>query len=80
VGELLVGRSRCFSQKLRTVADAVSGGRYLAATAMGLAARAIRGGDADLFAWAAGTDYRAETSVGVILLGSRRPGPVGPGC
>jgi len=47
---------------------------------MGLAARAIRGGDADLFAWAAGTDYRAETSVGVILLGSRRPGPVGPGC
>jgi SagB-type dehydrogenase family enzyme len=52
---------------------------YLAATAMGLAPRAIGGGDADLFARAAGTDYRAETSVGEFLLGSQRPGPMGPG-
>jgi SagB-type dehydrogenase family enzyme len=52
---------------------------YLAATAMGLAPRAIGGGDADLFARAAGTDYRAETSVGEFLLGSQRTGPVGLG-
>ena len=44
---------------------------YLAATAMGLAPCAIGGGDADLFARAAGTDYYAETSVGEFLLGSR---------
>jgi SagB-type dehydrogenase family enzyme len=50
---------------------------YLAATAMGLAPRAVGGGDADLFARAAGTDYRAETSVGEFLLGSQRTGPVG---
>jgi SagB-type dehydrogenase family enzyme len=43
---------------------------YLAATAMGLAPCAIGGGDADLFARAAGTDYCAETSVGEFLLGS----------
>jgi SagB-type dehydrogenase family enzyme len=49
---------------------------YLAATAMGLAPCAIGGGDADLFARAAGTDYRAETSVGEFLLGSQRPGTV----
>ena len=47
---------------------------------MGLAPRAVEGGDADLFARAAGTDCRAETSVGVILVGSQRPGPVRPGC
>jgi SagB-type dehydrogenase family enzyme len=51
---------------------------YLAATAMGLAPCAIGGGDADLFVRAAGTDYRAETSVGEFLLGSQRPGLVGP--
>jgi SagB-type dehydrogenase family enzyme len=50
---------------------------YLAATAMGLAGCAVGGGDADLFARAAGTDYYAETSVGEFLLGS--PRPEGPG-
>jgi SagB-type dehydrogenase family enzyme len=49
---------------------------YLAATAMGLAPCAIGGGDADLFARAAGTEYYAETSVGEFLLGSARPEPV----
>ena len=43
---------------------------YLAATAMGLAGCAIGGGDADLFARAAGVPYAAETSVGEFLLGS----------
>jgi oxazoline/thiazoline dehydrogenase len=52
---------------------------YLTATAMGLAPCAIGGGDADLFARAAGTDYCAETSVGEFLLGNPRPQPVGPG-
>jgi SagB-type dehydrogenase family enzyme len=46
---------------------------YLTATAMGLAPCAIGGGDADLFAHAAGTDYYAETSVGEFLLGNPRP-------
>ena len=50
---------------------------YLTATAMGLAPCAVGGGDADLFARAAGTDYYAETSVGEFLLGSLRPQPVG---
>jgi SagB-type dehydrogenase family enzyme len=50
---------------------------YLAATAMGLAPCAIGGGDADLFARAAGTDYYAETSVGEFLLGNPRPQTVG---
>jgi SagB-type dehydrogenase family enzyme len=50
---------------------------YLTATAMGLAPCAIGGGDADLFARSAGTDYYAETSVGEFLLGSLRPEPVG---
>jgi SagB-type dehydrogenase family enzyme len=50
---------------------------YLAATAMGLAPCAVGGGDADLFARAAGTDYCAETSVGEFLLGSQPLGPVG---
>ena len=45
---------------------------YLAATAMGLAPCAIGGGDADLFARAAGTDYYTETSVGEFLLGNPR--------
>jgi SagB-type dehydrogenase family enzyme len=51
---------------------------YLAATAMGLAPCAVGGGDADLFARAAGVAYGAETSVGEFLLGSQRPGPGGP--
>jgi SagB-type dehydrogenase family enzyme len=49
---------------------------YLAATAMGLAPCAIGGGDANLFARAAGTDYCAETSVGEFLLGSPRLEPI----
>ncbi len=44
---------------------------YLSATAMGLSACALGGGDSDLFARASGTDYYAETSVGEFLLGSR---------
>ncbi len=44
---------------------------YLVATAMKLAPCALGGGDADLFARAAGTDYYEETSVGEFLLGSR---------
>jgi SagB-type dehydrogenase family enzyme len=52
---------------------------YLAATAMSLGPCAVGGGDADLFARAAGTDYCAETSVGEFLLGSQRPGPMSPG-
>lgn len=46
---------------------------YLVATAMGLAPCALGGGDADLFAAAAGTDYYAESSVGEFLLGSAPP-------
>jgi SagB-type dehydrogenase family enzyme len=52
---------------------------YLAATAMGLAPCAVGGGDSDLFARAAGTDYCAETSVGEFLLGSKSSGPGGLG-
>jgi SagB-type dehydrogenase family enzyme len=48
---------------------------YLAATAMGLAACAVGGGDADLFARAVGVPYAAESSVGEFLLGSRRDDP-----
>ncbi|MDB5308476.1 MAG: hypothetical protein JWO38_2678 [Gemmataceae bacterium] len=44
---------------------------YLTATAMGLAPCGLGGGDSDLFARVAGTDYYAETSVGEFLLGSR---------
>lgn len=44
---------------------------YLVATAMGLAPCALGGGDADLFALAAGLDYYAETSIGEFLLGSK---------
>lgn len=49
---------------------------YLVATAMGLAACALGGGDSDLFARAAGTRYMAETSVGELILNR---GPAGPG-
>jgi SagB-type dehydrogenase family enzyme len=48
---------------------------YLAATAMGLGPCAIGGGDSDLFARAAGTDFCKETSVGEFLLGSQRTRP-----
>jgi oxazoline/thiazoline dehydrogenase len=51
---------------------------YLAATAMGLGPCAVGGGNADAFARAAGTVYAAETSVGEFLLGSCRPGALGP--
>ncbi|MEK8020966.1 MAG: SagB family peptide dehydrogenase [Candidatus Parabeggiatoa sp.] len=44
---------------------------YLVAIAMGLAPCALGGGDSDLFAAAAGTDYYAETSVGEFIVGSR---------
>ena len=42
---------------------------YLSATAMELSACAIGGGNADLFAAAAGTDYYEESSVGEMILG-----------
>lgn len=42
---------------------------YLVATAMGLAACALGGGDSDAFCAAARTDYYAETSVGEFVLG-----------
>jgi SagB-type dehydrogenase family enzyme len=45
---------------------------YLTATAMGLAPCALGGGDADLFARAAGTDYYEEASVGEFLLGGKK--------
>jgi SagB-type dehydrogenase family enzyme len=44
---------------------------YLVAESMGLAACALGGGNADLFAAAAGVDYYAESSVGELVLGSR---------
>src|SRR5205814_6728998 len=43
---------------------------YLVATTMGLAPCALGGGNTDLFARAAGTDYYAESSVGEFILGS----------
>jgi SagB-type dehydrogenase family enzyme len=43
---------------------------YLVATVMGLCPCAVPGGNSDLFASAASTDYYAETSVGEFLLGS----------
>jgi SagB-type dehydrogenase family enzyme len=42
---------------------------YLVATAMELGACAIGGGDADLFAKAAGTNYYLEGSVGELIIG-----------
>jgi hypothetical protein len=44
---------------------------YLVATAMGLAPCALGGGDSDLFAAVARTNYYAETSVGEFILGSK---------
>ncbi|QVQ51269.1 SagB family peptide dehydrogenase [Spiractinospora alimapuensis] len=46
---------------------------YLAATAMGLAACGLGGGDATDFNAATGVDYAAESAVGEFSLGSRRP-------
>ena len=63
---------------LRTQILATSATLYLVATAMGLAPCGVGGGDSDSFAWAAGTDYFAETSVGEFLLGSR-PGDLAAG-
>jgi SagB-type dehydrogenase family enzyme len=48
---------------------------YLVATSMGLAGCGLGGGNADLFATAAGLDYYAETSVGEFILGT----PPSPG-
>ena len=45
---------------------------YLVATAMGLAACGLGGGDSDAFAKAAGLGYLDETSVGEFILGSSR--------
>ena len=51
----------------------------LTATAMGLAACPLGGGDSDAFAAAAGTNYYEETSVGELMLGSRAaPDDLGP--
>jgi SagB-type dehydrogenase family enzyme len=47
---------------------------YSVATAMGLAACALGGGDSDAFAHAAGLSYLDETSVGEFILGSRHAG------
>jgi SagB-type dehydrogenase family enzyme len=44
---------------------------YLVATAMNLAPCALGGGNADLFALAAGLDYYSESSVGEFMLGCR---------
>src|SRR5713101_46794 len=44
---------------------------YLVATAMGLAPCALGGGDSDLFAAIARTNYYTETSVGEFILGSK---------
>jgi oxazoline/thiazoline dehydrogenase len=47
---------------------------YLVATAMGLAACGLGGGDADDFARASGCDYYAEGSVGEMVVGSAGAG------
>jgi SagB-type dehydrogenase family enzyme len=44
---------------------------YLVATAMGLGARALGGGDSDRFAEVTGLNYYEESSVGEFMLGSR---------
>lgn len=46
---------------------------YLVATAMGLAACALGGGDATEFNELTGVDYTTESAVGEFLLGSRTP-------
>ncbi|HYF73577.1 MAG TPA: SagB family peptide dehydrogenase [Nocardioides sp.] len=52
---------------------------YLVATAMDLAVCGLGGGDADLFARAAGLDYLDESSVGELIIGSVPPDVAGPG-
>jgi SagB-type dehydrogenase family enzyme len=47
---------------------------YLVATAMGLAACAVGGGNSDRFAAVSGCDYFSEASVGEFLIGSRPEG------
>jgi SagB-type dehydrogenase family enzyme len=47
---------------------------YLISTEMGLAPCALGSGNADLLARAIGSDYRIESSVGELMLGSRPPG------
>jgi SagB-type dehydrogenase family enzyme len=44
---------------------------YLVATAMGLGARALGGGDSDRFAEVTGLNYYEESSVGEFMLGTR---------
>jgi SagB-type dehydrogenase family enzyme len=51
---------------------------YLTATAMGLAPCGLGTGDADSFAEATGRDPLVESSVGEVLLGSRRREPADP--
>jgi len=74
----LASRFQRLSWKYRSMAYATTlknGGvlsqtMYLVATAMGLAPCALGGGNSDVFAEAAGTDYYAESSVGEFVLGS----------
>ncbi|WP_406277932.1 SagB family peptide dehydrogenase [Embleya sp. NBC_00896] len=51
---------------------------YLVATAMGLAACGLGGGDSDMFALATGNRWEHEGSVGEFLLGTIGPGPAAP--
>jgi SagB-type dehydrogenase family enzyme len=60
-------RSMAYAGILKNV-GALAQTIYLAATAMGLSACALGGGDSDLFARAAGLRYEAETSVGELIL------------
>jgi oxazoline/thiazoline dehydrogenase len=46
---------------------------YLSATAMGLGACALGGGNADLFARCIDSDYYEETSLGEFALGQMPP-------
>jgi SagB-type dehydrogenase family enzyme len=77
---ILAARFQSLASKYASIAyalilkhvGAVYQSMYLTATAMDLAPCALRGGDADLFAFAAGTDYYQVTSVGEFLLGSRK--------
>jgi SagB-type dehydrogenase family enzyme len=67
-------RSMAYAGILKNV-GALAQTVYLAATAMGLSACALGGGDSDLFARAAGLRYEAETSVGEIILNGRPGAP-----
>ena len=67
--------------RIRSQSERPGGAANVAMNLAGLGAHVtvmgFGGGDADLFARAAGTDYCAETSVGEFLLGNPRPQPVG---